>query len=136
MDLQQAGKQFDIERLRQLHGRKTGALIHFCVRLGARLGRANAREMAALDTYGHALGLLFQVTDDILDLEAESSVLGKTAGKDQDQDKATFPKLLGLEGAKAFADETLSLGQDALTSLERDCKLLSDIAEYVRNRGH
>ena len=79
IDMQQAGKAFDLEKLKALHGRKTGALILFCIRLGARLAQANYQEFEVLERYGRNLGLLFQVVDDLLDVEADSATLGKTA---------------------------------------------------------
>ncbi|RPD43393.1 geranyl transferase, partial [Hymenobacter sediminis] len=83
----------DLRALERLHAMKTGALIRASVRMGALCGRADADALARLDRFADALGLAFQVRDDILDIEADTAQLGKTAGKDAEQDKATFPSL-------------------------------------------
>jgi farnesyl diphosphate synthase len=136
MDMHQTGRQISHQLLRKLHSRKTGALIRFSVRLGGHLALAAEPVMAALDRYGDQLGLLFQVVDDLLDIEADSAILGKTAGKDREQQKATFPQLMGLTAAKEEADSLTRSAVDALTSLPHDCKLLVEMAHYVRGRGH
>ena len=86
---------------RRLHALKTGALLRAAVRLGALAAGADAETRARLDTFAEALGLAFQVRDDLLDIEGDSATLGKTAGKDVAQAKATFPALLGIEGTRA-----------------------------------
>lgn len=136
MDMHQTGRTISQQLLRRLHGRKTGALIRFAVRLGGHLALAGEGVMAALDHYGDRLGLLFQVVDDLLDIEADSATLGKTAGKDLHQQKATFPQLMGLTAAKDEADRLVRSAIEALTSLPHDCKLLVEMAHYVRGRGH
>jgi len=136
MDLGDAGKQVDLERLTLLHRRKTGGLLRFCVRLGGHLAGADAAAMTRLTQYGDAIGLMFQAVDDLLD-EADSAALGKTAGKDARQDKATFPKLLGRDAAARFADDLLAKAENALNALTAaDTALLHDIAQYIRRREH
>ena len=136
MDLAQMGKDFDLDRLKLLHARKTGGLIRFCVRLGGHLAAADPEKMAALTAYAESLGLMFQVVDDLLDEEASSEMLGKTAGKDRDQDKATFPKLMGADAAHDYADELLAATLAALKPLKPGGDLLAEIARYVRNRDY
>ncbi|CAM2067802.1 Polyprenyl synthetase family protein [Sulfidibacter corallicola] len=136
MDLAQEGQDYDLERLKLMHRRKTGALLRFCVRLGGHLAGVREPELAALTRYAEALGLMFQVVDDLLDEESSSDTLGKTAGKDAGQDKATFPKLLGSEKAHAFADGLLEEALAALKDLEVDAELLAEIAQYVRHRDY
>ncbi len=90
-----------VPQLERLHALKTGALIRAAVRMGALCGGAGSGALESLDRYASALGLAFQVRDDILDVESDSATLGKTAGKDEAQDKATFPALIGLDASRA-----------------------------------
>ena len=106
------GHAMTVGDLEQLHALKTGALIRAAVRMGALCGDANGDALDALDRYADALGLAFQVRDDILDVEGDSATLGKTAGKDAAQDKATFPALLGMTASRQRLDE-LSRAMDA-----------------------
>ena len=99
------GRAMTVADLERLHALKTGALIRASVRMGALCGGASDDELEALDRYADALGLAFQVRDDILDVESDSATLGKTAGKDATQDKATFPALLGMKASRARLDE-------------------------------
>jgi farnesyl diphosphate synthase len=100
-----------------MHIHKTGALIRASALLGARCGNGlDAAELAQLDTFAKLIGLAFQVVDDVLDAEAPTATLGKTAGKDADQNKPTYVSALGVLEAKRFAEE---LRQDALKGLER-----------------
>ena len=116
LDLDATGGVLDDAALARLHSMKTGALIRASVQLGARCGRAlSDDEAAALDRYAQAAGLAFQVVDDVLDAEAPTATLGKTAGKDADQNKPTYVSALGVHEAKRFAEE---LRQDALKGLE------------------
>ncbi len=94
------GGSLTIADLEQLHRLKTGALIRAAVRMGALCGNAGDDDLARLDRYADALGLAFQVRDDILDVEGDSATLGKTAGKDAAQDKATFPALIGMQASR------------------------------------
>ncbi|RPE76966.1 (2E,6E)-farnesyl diphosphate synthase [Vulcaniibacterium tengchongense] len=100
--------------LERLHALKTGALIRAAVRMGALCGGAGEAELARLDRYAEALGLAFQVRDDILDVESDSATLGKTAGKDVAQDKATFPALLGLDASRARLGQLAAAMAEAL----------------------
>ncbi|MGO4779608.1 polyprenyl synthetase family protein, partial [Lysobacter sp. 2RAB21] len=106
--------RLDVAALERLHSLKTGALIRASVRLGALCGGADTAALEALDRYARALGLAFQVRDDILDIEGDSQTLGKTAGKDIAQDKSTFPALIGVEASRARLDELAQVMRDAL----------------------
>ncbi|MFC5568478.1 polyprenyl synthetase family protein [Lysobacter yangpyeongensis] len=106
-----------VPQLERLHSLKTGALIRASVRMGALCGGAGADLLQRLDRYADALGLAFQVRDDILDVEGSSQILGKTAGKDAAQDKATFPALLGLDASRARLAELAAVMHDALAGL-------------------
>ena len=134
MDLAEEGKAVSLERLESIHRRKTGALLRFCIRLGAHLAGADERTLESLTHYADHLGLLFQVVDDLLDTESSSEALGKTAGKDAHQDKATYPKLLGAQQAHAYADELLGKAHEALASLSLKGDRLGKLVEYVRRR--
>ncbi len=107
IDLASVGRSLTEEQLREMHQLKTGALLQASVMMGAACGAATAQALQALQTYGAAMGLAFQVVDDILDVTADSATLGKTAGKDQAQDKPTYVSLMGLEPARRYAQEQL-----------------------------
>ncbi|PZP25221.1 (2E,6E)-farnesyl diphosphate synthase [Pseudomonas kuykendallii] len=135
IDLESVGRQIDQRALESMHRHKTGALIEASVCLGALAsGRADDAALAALQTYAQAIGLAFQVQDDILDVESDTATLGKTQGKDQAQDKPTYPALLGLEPAKAYA---LDLRDQALAALEafgERAEPLRDLARFIVER--
>jgi farnesyl diphosphate synthase len=114
IDATGAGVRLDVAALERLHSLKTGALIRASVRMGALCGGADTAALEALDDYARALGLAFQVRDDILDIEGDSQTLGKTAGKDIAQDKSTFPALIGLDASRARLDELAQSMRDAL----------------------
>ena len=115
IDLASVGKTLTEPQLRAMHRLKTGALLQASVRMGALCGAGvSGAAQAALDDYGAALGLAFQVVDDILDVVADAEALGKTAGKDAAADKPTYVSLLGLDAARALADELLAQAQGAL----------------------
>ncbi len=103
IDLASIGQSLDEPTLRDMHRRKTGMLLQASVMMGAACGKASAATLAALNDYGAALGLAFQVVDDILDVTQESATLGKTAGKDQQDNKPTYVTVLGLEPARQLA---------------------------------
>jgi farnesyl diphosphate synthase len=137
IDLASVGSRLDEAGLRRMHQLKTGALLLASVRLGAACGRASSQALACLDRYGHALGIAFQVIDDVLDVTADSATLGKTAGKDAANDKPTYVSLLGLTRSRQYADELL---QEALDGLAQSglthTQLLADLAWQVVGRNH
>jgi len=116
IDLSSIGKPLDEQALRDMHHRKTGALLQASVLMGAACGRTNPPAWQALSEYGDAIGLAFQVVDDILDVTQESETLGKTAGKDAYHNKPTYVTVLGLDAARRHADE---LRDKALAALAR-----------------
>ncbi|MDP2769982.1 MAG: polyprenyl synthetase family protein [Giesbergeria sp.] len=137
IDLASVGVALDEERLREMHRLKTGALLQASVMMGAACGHTSATAWTALSAYGAALGLAFQVVDDILDVTQDSATLGKTAGKDAAQDKPTYVSLLGLDRAQAQARDLLdqahaALGQTALP----DTRALAALADMVVSRSH
>jgi farnesyl diphosphate synthase len=116
IDLASTGKAIDEARLSDMHIRKTGALLQASVLMGAAGGAPSARAWSGLRDYGAAIGLAFQVVDDILDVTQASAVLGKTAGKDQSANKPTYVSVLGLEAARARAQSLLGQAQAALAA--------------------
>jgi len=137
IDLASIGKPLSEEALRDMHRRKTGALLRSSVLMGAVCGAPGAQAMAALSDYGAAIGLAFQVVDDILDVTQESGTLGKTAGKDLDDNKPTYVTVLGLEAARAYS---LRLRDEAQAALERsgltDGTALAMLADKVVERDY
>jgi geranylgeranyl pyrophosphate synthase len=119
IDLQAAGPgaaPLDPAALKDMHSRKTGALIRGCALAGAILAGASAAEESAIDEYGTALGLAFQIVDDILDVEGASADLGKTAGKDAAAGKPTYPSLFGLDHSRRLAAECADRARAALAA--------------------
>ena len=137
IDLAGVGQLLDQARLEDMHRRKTGALLLVSVEMGAMAAGADEPALAALRDYGRALGLAFQVVDDILDVTADSATLGKTAGKDAAADKPTFVSLLGLAAAQAYADALLARAHEALDVAQlADARHLHAIADWVVRRNH
>ena len=135
IDLASIGRKLSESELRQMHRLKTGALLQASVMMGAACGRPDAKAQQALADYGWAMGLAFQVVDDILDVTADSATLGKTAGKDAAQDKPTYVSVLGLERSQAYAGELLQQALDALArSGLAHTEALAALARMVVNR--
>ena len=137
IDLASVGVRLDEAQLRTMHQLKTGALLKGSVLMGAHCGTSDAAVLAALAAYGEAIGLAFQVVDDILDVTADSATLGKTAGKDADNDKPTYVSLMGLAGSQQYAKDLLAQALQALdhTGLP-DTAALAALAGMVVNRSH
>ena len=136
IDLASVGVPLSESQLRDMHRLKTGALLQASVMMGAACGNVCAVAQTALNTYGAAIGLAFQVVDDILDVTADSATLGKTAGKDADQDKPTYVSVLGLERSAAHAQELLGQALAALAqSGLRNTQALQGLANMVVNRS-
>ena len=132
IDLANVGRKMDREALEHMHRLKTGALLRAAVRLGARAGRIPApQESAALDDYARAVGLAFQVVDDILDTEADTATLGKTAGKDAAADKPTYVSMLGLDASKKLAEQLRQQAHAALAAIDGATARLQDIADFI-----
>ena len=129
-------KEKQLAALERMHALKTGALLRCAVRLGALAAGADADTRATLDRYADALGLAFQIRDDLLDIEGDTATLGKTAGKDLAQQKTTFPALLGVEASHDRLSALFTLMQDSLASLGRPADALSLLAHKVVMRDH
>ncbi len=135
IDLGSVGQRLDRQALESMHRHKTGALIEASVRLGALAsGKADERSLLALQNYARAIGLAFQVQDDILDVESDTATLGKTQGKDQANDKPTYPALLGLDAAKAYALELRDLALHALRPFDEAAEPLRELARFIVER--
>jgi farnesyl diphosphate synthase len=135
IDLGAVGRQLDQPELELMHALKTGALIRAAVLLGALCGTPlAAAERADLDRFAKRAGLLFQVVDDILDCTASTATLGKTAGKDEAADKPTYVSLLGLDGARAYAEELRSEALGALAGFGERARRLVELADFICHR--
>lgn len=137
IDLASVGKQLTESQLQEMHRLKTGALLQASVMMGAACGHTSPRVWAELQLFGAAIGLAFQVVDDVLDVTADSATLGKTAGKDADCHKPTYVSLMGLDRATALAQSLKSQALDALarTGLA-DVRALQGLAAMVVDRSH
>ena len=135
IDLASVGKPLAEEVLRDMHRRKTGALLQASVQMGAACGNVDDRAWQALSEFGAIIGLAFQVVDDILDVTQASDVLGKTAGKDQEQNKPTYVQLMGLEPARQYARHLHRQAHEALAASGlTDAAALSMLADKVIDR--
>ena len=123
-----------LEDLRWIHTHKTATLLSVAVASGAILGGATPEEVEACEKYAINIGLAFQVADDILDVTASTEELGKTAGKDEDTNKTTYPKLLGLDGARAEAERLITEAKEALAPFGDRAAPLLAIADYIIDR--
>jgi len=137
IDLASVGLPLTSAQLHEMHRLKTGALLQGSVMLGAACGTASPLALNALRDYGAAVGLAFQVVDDILDVTADAATLGKTAGKDAAQDKPTFVSLMGLQASQAYAQQLLAQAQASLlaSGLE-NTHALQALADMLVNRQH
>ncbi|WP_417311942.1 polyprenyl synthetase family protein [Ectopseudomonas khazarica] len=135
IDLGSVGQKLDREALETMHRHKTGALIEASVLLGAlSSGKADDLSLKALLQYARAIGLAFQVQDDILDVESDTATLGKTQGKDEAHDKPTYPALLGLDAAKDYALELRDQALHVLRAFGNSAEPLRELARYIVER--
>ena len=140
IDLASVGSPLTSEALHEMHRLKTGALLQASVMMGASCGTPSLDVQSSLRDYGAAIGLAFQVVDDILDVTADSATLGKTAGKDATQDKPTFVSLMGLEASKSYAQQLLIRALASLGDLQanglKNTAALRGLADMLVNRQH
>jgi farnesyl diphosphate synthase len=135
IDLESVGKKLDLAGLKQMHAMKTGALLSCSVQLGGIAAQLKPSQMQDLANYSEALGLAFQIVDDVLDATADSNTLGKTAGKDAANDKPTYVTLMGLDYAKKAAKDLQETAIASLESFGAKAQALKDLAQLVVNRG-
>jgi farnesyl diphosphate synthase len=131
IDLESTGKTLGLPELELMHIHKTGAVIRAAVLLGFSCGKVSDSEAQKLDKYAKAIGLAFQVVDDVLDADASTATLGKTAGKDSKQGKATYVSLMGLARARELAEELRAQAQAALAGLGAPARRLSELADFI-----
>ncbi|MEY2114371.1 MULTISPECIES: polyprenyl synthetase family protein [Rhodanobacter] len=136
LDLAAVGQALTLGELEHMHACKTGALIRASVHLGALAAGTGDSTLHALDRYAHAVGLAFQVRDDILDVEGESAVIGKTAGKDAAAAKPTFPSIIGLDASRARLAELTDTALAAVAPLGNRAALLEELARYAAHRRY
>jgi len=134
VDIQSEGKTADLCLVEFIHTRKTGALITASVASGAILGGGDEEQIEAITSYGRNIGLAFQISDDILDIEGDSKILGKTAGADEQKGKITFPAVVGLEKSRELETELVEAAIQALEGFEHDVDPLRHIARYIIER--
>lgn len=125
-----------LEELQSIHERKTGALLVYALEAGAILAGASMEDRMHLKQFGHHLGIAFQIQDDILDVVGDEETIGKRVGSDEFNDKTTYPKLLGLEGAKQALDQEVEAAQVAIESLSVPAPLLLEMLSFVVKRNH
>jgi farnesyl diphosphate synthase len=135
IDLESVGKKLDLSGLKQMHAMKTGALLSCSVQMGGIAAKLNPIQMQHLQNYSEALGLAFQIVDDVLDATADSQTLGKTAGKDAANDKPTYVTLMGLDYAKKAAKDLQETAIASLESFGSRAQALKDLALLVVSRG-
>lgn len=137
LDLSATGKSLSLQQLKIMHEHKTGALIRASVQLGALCSEnTSAADFEALDHYAENIGLSFQIKDDILDIESDTQTLGKQQGADINLNKATYPSLLGLDGAKKMAMQCHQNALDSLSHFNQHADPLRWLSEYIITRDH
>jgi geranylgeranyl pyrophosphate synthase len=137
LDLAAVGSSLDLAGLERMHSHKTGALIRAAVRLGALAGGCrDTAVLQALERYAHAVGLAFQVRDDILDVEGVTDVIGKTAGKDAAHAKPTFPSVIGMQASRRHLRELIDMALQAIAPLGEPAALLDELARFTASRAH
>jgi geranylgeranyl diphosphate synthase type II len=134
-DLEGEGQTPSVPLLESIHRAKTGALLRASVRMGAIYARADPEQLAALSRFGQHVGLAFQIVDDILDVEQPSEALGKTAGKDAQQRKITFPAVYGLERSRAMAEQERMEAHLALKGFDQRAERLKRLADRIVHRN-
>ena len=136
IDLAAVEKSLSLEELQHMHRHKTGAIIKAAVLMGAQVAGADASAQAHLSDYAEAVGLAFQIADDILDVVADTQTLGKRQGADAENDKPTYVSLLGLEGARQHANDCHQQALAALEQLPVTATPLAELSAYIVNRTH
>jgi farnesyl diphosphate synthase len=136
LDMAAEGRQIDERSLERIHRGKTGALIRASIMMPSELGDSSPDERANLDVFARDIGLVFQIRDDLLEVEQDTATLGKSAGSDAGNDKSTYPSTLGLEGARRRAAETQQRAVDALRTFGSRSDALLWLSEFILNRSY
>ena len=134
VDIESEGKKVSKKTLQYIHENKTAKLINICLRFGAMAGGAPEAELAAIEEYGNYLGLVFQIVDDLLDIEGDPEKLGKSVGKDAEVEKATFPSVWGVEESRRQAHELTEKAKQSIARLGEKGALLEALADHMLTR--
>ncbi|MCK4312645.1 MAG: polyprenyl synthetase family protein [Candidatus Cloacimonetes bacterium] len=134
IDILSEGKKVDKETLEYIHNNKTAKMIVLPIRFGCYLAKASEEDQKRLEKFGQKLGLVFQIVDDILDIEGDQETLGKTIGKDKKAKKATFPSVYGLEESKKMAEKLIEEAKELLKPYGKKAELLSMLCDFVLTR--
>ncbi len=134
LDLEAEGKTISVAELESIHKNKTAALIFAAARAGAIIAGATQKELEAVSNYALSLGLLFQITDDLLDVTQTTEILGKTAGKDLTSEKATYPAIYGLGETRKLGKEFHAASVSELNRIDKDTTALKNLADFILNR--
>lgn len=134
MDLDGEGRQTSVEALENIHQNKTGAMICVSARSGAIIAEASESDLDAVTKYAASLGLLFQITDDLLDVTQTTEILGKTAGKDLTAEKSTYPAFYGIEETRRLAVKIHTKAVSSLKNLKHNAEILRELADFILDR--
>lgn len=136
LDMLAEKRDITLQELKTIHAKKTGALLHISCTAGAQLGGGTSDQIQRLSLFGKAIGLAFQITDDILDEIGDSHIMGKTSGQDREKSKATYPKLMGLKQSKKEAENQIHQAITHLEPFSEKAKPLRDLAHFILTRTH
>ena len=136
VDIQSENKQISKERLDYIHNNKTAAIIIGCMRAGAIIGNATEEQLENITKYAKNIGLSFQIVDDILDIIGDESKLGKKVGSDIENQKSTYPSLIGLEESKKVAYELIKEAKNSIELIDSNSKFLNGLADYIIDREY
>ncbi|MFC7370453.1 polyprenyl synthetase family protein [Fictibacillus iocasae] len=135
-DMEAEGAELTADQLQSIHEKKTGQLLQCSVLAGGILSGASDQELKHLKAYAHAIGIAFQIKDDILDVTGDEATIGKPVGSDEANNKTTYPKLFGLEGAKKELTRYIGLAKKELSEIGHDTRVLEQLADYIIARNH
>ena len=136
VDVQSEDQQISKDKLDYIHNNKTAAIMIGCMRAGAIIGNASEQHLDEITRYAKNIGLSFQIVDDILDIVGDESKLGKNVGSDIENNKSTYPSLLGLEKSKEIANQLINEAKESINKLSDDVEFLSGLAEYIIAREY
>lgn len=134
-DMEAEGKLIDVDQLENIHRHKTGDLLSVSVEAGAVIAGLSEADRRSLKKYAYHIGIAFQIKDDLLDVEGDEEKLGKRIGSDIVNDKSTYPKLLGIDGARKKLDYHLDTAKKYLYETNLNHTLLEELADYIKNRS-
>lgn len=136
VDIESEGKKIDMDKLDFIHMNKTAAIIIGCMRAGAIIGNATDKQLEDITKYAKNIGLSFQIVDDILDIVGDEAKLGKNVGSDIDNEKSTYPSLIGLERSKEVANQLIKEAKASINQISKDNAFLNGLAEYIVDREY